>query len=165
MRFVHSCRAFLALLGSATLLMMLAQPAAAGMEEAVKAMQAGDVATAEKEIQVLVKERDPRAEFLAGLYIYGNPESKLYDVNKATPLLLDAAERGYVPAMLPIAGAYAEGKGVPKSAFEAYKWIAIAERWNAPVAPQAYEQLARELKPDEIEKAKAEALTYTFKTK
>ena len=114
---------------------------------------------------MLVKERDPRAEFFAGLYIYGNPESKLYDVNKATPLLLDAAERGYVPAMLPIAGAYAEGKGVPKSAFEAYKWIAIAERWNAPVAPQSYEQMARELKPDEIEKAKAEALAYTFKTK
>ena len=45
--------------------------------------------------------------------------------------MLDAAERGYVPAMLPIAGAYAEGKGVPKSAFEAYKWIAIAERWHA----------------------------------
>ena len=164
MRFVHYCRA-LSVLGSAALLMIHAQPAAAGMEEAVKAMQAGDVATAEKEIQVLVKERDPRAEFLAGLYIYGNPESKLYDVNKATPLLLDAAERGYVPAMLPIAGAYAEGKGVPKSAFEAYKWIAIAERWNAPVAPQAYEQIARELKPDEIEKAKAEALAYTFKTK
>ena len=61
------------------------------------------------------------------------PNSKLYDLNKATPLLLDAAERGYVPAMLPIAGAYAEGKGVPKSLFEAYKWVAIAERWNAPV--------------------------------
>jgi hypothetical protein len=164
-RSVHSCRALAALLGSAALLMTLAQPAAAGMEEAVKAMQAGDVATAEKEIQVLVKERDPRAEFLAGLYIYGNPESKLYDVSKATPLLLDAAERGYVPAMLPIAGAYAEGKGVPKSAFDAYKWIAIAERWNAPVVPQAYDQIARELKPEEIEKAKAEALTYTFKTK
>ena len=165
MRFVHYCRALPVLLGSAALLMFHAHPAAAGMEEAVKAMQAGDVATAEKEIQVLVKERDPRAEFLAGLYIYGNPESKLYDVNKATPLLLDAAERGYVPAMLPIAGAYAEGKGVPKSAFEAYKWIAIAERWNAPVAPQSYEQIARELKPDEVEKAKAEALAYTFKTK
>jgi hypothetical protein len=164
-RFVRSCRVLLALLGAASLLTVLAQPAAAGMEEAVKALQAGDLATAEKELAVLVKERDPRAEFFAGLYIYGNPESKLYDVNRATPLLLDAAERGYVPAMLPIAGAYAEGKGVPKSTFEAYKWIAIAERWNAPVAPQAYEQIARELKPDEIEKAKAEALAYTFKTK
>ena len=145
--------------------MILAQPAAAGMEEAVKAMQAGDVATAEKELQVLVKERDPAPNSSPASTSTAIPNSKLYDVNKATPLLLDAAERGYVPAMLPIAGAYAEGKGVPKSAFEAYKWIAIAERWNAPVAPQSYEQVARELKPDEIEKAKAEALAYTFKTK
>lgn len=163
MRFVRLNRAVLALCGTAALI--VAQPAAAGMEEAVKAMQAGDLATAEKELQVLVKERDPRAQFFAGLYIYGNPDSKFYDVNKATPMLLDAAERGYVPAMLPIAGAYAEGKGVPKSLFEAYKWVAIAERWHAPVAQQAFEQLAREMKPDEIEKAKAAAVAYTFKTK
>jgi hypothetical protein len=162
-RFVQSNRALLALCGAAAL--CFAQPAAAGIEEAVKAMQAGDLATAEKELQVLVKERDPRAQFFAGLYIYGNPDSKFYDVNKATPMLLDAAERGYVPAMLPIAGAYAEGKGVPKSFFDAYKWVAIAERWHAPVSPQAYEQLAREMKPDEIEKAKAAAVAYTFKTK
>ena len=80
-------------------------------------------------------------------------------------MLLDAAERGYVPAMLPLAGAYADGKGVPKSAYEAYKWILIAERWNAPIVPQSYEPLLRELKPDEIEKAKAAATAYTFKTK
>lgn len=156
--------ALLAFSGAATLL-ILAQPATAGIEEAIKAMQANDVATAEKELQVLVKERDPRAQFFAGLYIYGNPDSKFYDVNKASPMLLDAAERGYVPAMLPIAGAYLEGKGVPKSLFEAYKWVAIADRWHAPVPPQSYEQLAREMKPDEIEKAKAAAAAYTFKTK
>ncbi|MFO1160836.1 MAG: hypothetical protein U1E60_18495 [Reyranellaceae bacterium] len=142
-----------------------AQPAAAGFDEGLKALQAGDFATAEKELTLLVKERDPRAQFVAGLYIYGNPDSKFYDPNKATPMLLDAAERGYVPAMLPLAGAYAEGKGVPRSPAEAYKWIAIAERWNAPVAPQSYEQLARDMKPEEIEKAKADALAYTFKTK
>ena len=79
-------------------------------------------------------------------------------------MLLDAAERGYVPAMLPIAGAYAEGKGVPKSVPEAYKWVAIAERWHGPVAPQALDQLAREMKPEEIEKAKAAAAAYAFKT-
>lgn len=164
MRFVSLDRTKL-ILCTATAALLLAQPAAAGIDEAVKAMQAGDLPTAEKELQVLIKERDPRAEFMAGLYIYGNPDSKLYDVSKATPMLLDAAERGYVPAMLPIAGAFAEGKGVPKSFFEAYKWVAIADRWHAPVAPQAYEQLARELKPDEIEKAKAAAAAYTFKTK
>jgi TPR repeat protein len=146
-------------------LLLFIEPAAAGFEEGVKALQAGDLATAEKEFQLLVKERDPRAEFLAGLYIYGNPQSKFYDVSKATPILLDAAERGYVPAMLPVAGAYAEGKGVPKSAFEAYKWLAIAERWNAPVAQQSFDQLSQLLKPDEIAKAKAAAVAYSFKSK
>lgn len=165
MRLVRSRRTLLAASSIVATLAVLAHPAIAGVEEAIKAMQAGDLATAEKELLLLIKERDPRAQFLAGFYVYGNPESKFHDPNKATPMLLDAAERGYVPAMLPIAGAYAEGKGVPKSAAEAYKWVAIAERWNAPVAPQFYEQLAREMKPDEIEKAKAAALAFTFKTK
>jgi len=150
---------------AAAALLLAAQPAAAGMEEAVKALQAGDPVTAEKELQLLVKERDPRAQFLLGLYVYGNAESKLFDINKATPLLLDASERGYLPAMVPLAGAYAEGKGVPKSLFEAYKWCAIADRWNVPNANLALEQAARELPPAEAEKAKAAALAYTFKTK
>ena len=41
-------------------------------------MQAGDMAGAEKDLQVLVKERDPRAQYLLGLYVYGNPDSKLF---------------------------------------------------------------------------------------
>ena len=142
-----------------------AAPAFAGIEEAVKAMQAKDMATAEKELQLLVKERDPRAQFLLGFYVYGNPESKLFDLTKAAPLLLDAAERGYTPAIIPLAGAYAEGKGVPKSMFDAYKWIVIAELWNVPNAGQLLDQIAGDLKPDEIEKAKAEAAKFTFKTK
>ena len=85
--------------------------------------------------------------------------------NKAAPLLLDASERGYLPAMIPLAGAYAEGKGVPKSLIEAYKWCAIAEKWNVPNAQLALDQASRELKPDELEKAKAAAAAYQFKTK
>src|SRR5258708_31737786 len=136
--------------GAIATLAVVTHPAAAGIEEGVKAMQAGDVATAEKELQVLVKERDPRAQFLVGLFIYGNPETKLYDPNKATPLLLDAAERGYLPAMMPLAGAYAEGKGGPKSPFEAYKGIALAERWNSPPPPPDQRaKLPPQLKPDD----------------
>ena len=142
-----------------------AAPALAGYDEGVKAIQANDMAKAEKELEVLNKERDPRAQFLMGLYVYGNAESKLFDLAKAAPLLLDAAERGYTPAMIPLAGAYAEGKGVPKSLFEAYKWVAIAERWNVPQASMLLEHAARELKPDEIEKAKAAAEAFVFKTK
>ena len=164
MRFVFCRHATFAVVG-ALALAGIAQPASAGIEEAVKAMQAGDMTTAEKELQTLAKERDPRAQFLLGLYVYGTPESKMFDLNKAAPLLLDAAERGYTPAMIPLAGAYADGKGVPKSFYESYKWVAIAERWNVPNAGTLLEQLARELKPDEIEKAKAAATAYTFKTK
>ena len=146
-------------------LLVVAQPASAGIEDAVKAMQTGDVVTAEKELQVLAKERDPRAQFFLGLYIYGNPDSKLFDLNKAAPLLLDAAERGYTPAMVPLAGAYADGKGVPKSYYESYKWVAIADRWHVPNVSQLLEQVGKELKPEEIEKAKKEAEAFTFKTK
>jgi TPR repeat protein len=142
-----------------------AVPAWAGIEDAAKAIQSGDMAAAEKDLQVLVKERDPRAQFLLGLYVYGNPDSKMFDLNKAAPLLLDASERGYIPAMIPLAGAYAEGKGMPKSLFDSYKWLAIAERWNSANASPLLEQVGRELKPDEIEKAKAAAASYTFKTK
>jgi TPR repeat protein len=156
-------RRSIALVAAATV--AIAQPAWAGIEDAAKAIQSGDMAQAEKDLQVLVKERDPRAQFLLGLYVYGNPDSKMFDLNKAAPLLLDASERGYVPAMIPLAGAYAEGKGMPKSMFEAYKWLAIAERWNSPNAGQLLEQVGRELKPDEIEKAKATASSFTFKTK
>ena len=143
----------------------LANPAAAGLEEALKALQADDAATAEKELQLLAKERDPRAQYLLGLYVYGNPLSKLLDPDKAVPLLLDASERGYTPAMIPLAGLYAEGKGVRQSFFESYKWLAIAERWHQSSALPLMEQVARELKPDELAKAKTAATSYKFKTK
>lgn len=165
MPFDRSCRLAVALSQAVVAWILFVQPAAAGLEEAVKAMQTGDMPTAEKELQVLVRERDPRAQFMLGFYIYGNPDSKLFDLTKAAPLLLDAAERGYTPAMIPLAGIYAEGKGMPKSYFDSYKWVAIAERWNVPNASQLMAQVAQELKPDEIEKAKAAAIAFTFKTK
>lgn len=165
MSFDRSCRLAGALFQAVLAWVLLVQPAAAGLEQAVKAMQAGDMPTAEKELQVLVRERDPRAQFMLGFDIYGNPDSKLFDLTKAAPLLLDAAERGYTPAMIPLAGIYAEGKGLPKSYFDSYRWVAIAERWNVPNASQLMAQVAQELKPDEIEKAKAAAVAFTFKTK
>lgn len=165
MRYVRSIRSLFCVPAAALLLSFMAQPAAAGFEEALKALQGGDMAAAEKELQPLAKERDPRAEFLLGFYVYGSGESKLLDISKAAPLLLDAAERGYLPAIIPLAGAFAEGNGVPKSAFEAYKWIAIAERWNVPNADVALVRAAQDLSPDDIAKAKAAALAYTFKSK
>jgi TPR repeat protein len=163
-RIVRSLRSLFSIPAAILVLAALTQPAAAGLEEALKALQAGDMPTTEKELQLLAKERDPRAQFLLGLYVYGNPESKLHDAAKATPLLLDAAERGYLPAILPLAGAYVDGKGVPKNAIEAYKWVAIAAYWNVVNADLALEQAAQLLKPDDVEKTKAAAKAYDFKT-
>ncbi len=159
------CRALFVATALQATVMAFAPSAHAGFEEGVKALQANDLATAEKELQVLVKERDPRAQFVMGLYVYGNPQAKTFDLAKAAPLLLDAAERGYTPAMIPLAGIYAEGKGLPKSMPDAYKWLTIAEHWNVQNAGQLAAQVAAELKPDEVEKAKAAALAFRFKTK
>ena len=164
MPFLRSVRATL-VASPALLALAVAAPAFAGIESGVKAVQANDMPLAEKELTPLAKERDPRAQFLLGLYVYGNPNSKLFDLTKAAPLLLDCSERGYPPAMIPLAGAYADGKGVPKSMYDSYKWLLIADRWNAPNVAPLIEQVARELKPEEIAKAKAEALAFTFKTK
>jgi TPR repeat protein len=150
---------------SLLLLAAVAPLAFAGIDDGVKAVQAGDMPGAEKAFQVLASQHDPRAAFLLGFYVYGNPDSKMFDMSKAVPLLLDSAERGYTPAMIPLAGAYADGKGVPRSFTEAYKWLAIAERWNAPNADTMLGQIGHELKPDEIEQAKAAAAAYAFKTK
>ncbi len=165
MTFARCPRVLVVLVPAVLSLAVTARPADAGIPEALKAIQAADMPTAEKELQNLVKERDPRAQFILGFYVYGNPQSKLFDLTKGAPLLLDAAERGYTPAMIPLAGAYAEGKGVPKSNYDSYKWVLIAERWNVPNASQLIPQIERELKPEEIEKAKAEANAYTFKLK
>lgn len=165
LRLILSCQTAIAACTVALSLALFAHPAAAGMEDGVKAIQAGDMPAAEKALSTLAKERDPRAQFFLGLYVYGNPDSKLFDMDKAAPLLLDAAERGYLPAMVPLAGAYADGRGVPKSFVEAYKWLSIADAWNVPNAGQLREQITAQLKPEEIEQAKSAASTFAFKTK
>lgn len=165
MRSAPAFRLLSALCGAILMVGGLVQPAAAGIEDGLKALQASDMPAAEKALQLLAKERDPRAQFLLGFYVYGNPDSKLYDMNKGVPLLLDAAERGYVTAIPALAGAYADGKGVPKSLTEAYKWLIIDQRWNGPNVDGLIAQIGTELKPDEIEKAKAAATAFTFKTK
>ncbi|WP_332054862.1 hypothetical protein [Reyranella sp.] len=164
-RFFPAVRFLSGFCGAVLMVGGLVQPAAAGIEDGLKALQTGDMPGAEKALQLLVKERDPRAQFLLGFYVYGNPDSKLFDMNKAVPLLLDAAERGYTTAIPPLASAYADGKGVPKSYSEAYKWLSIDQLWNGPNVDALLGQIGAELKPDEIEKAKAAAAAFKFKTR
>jgi hypothetical protein len=80
-------------------------------------------------------------------------------------LLARRVERGYVTGDDPAGRRLCRRQGCPKSLYESYKWLAIADRWNSPNAVQLLEQVGRELSPQDLEKAKAAAAAYTFKTK
>ena len=168
MSLLRSCRALL-ITSPVLLTLVAASPAFAGIESGINAIKAEDMPTAEKELQLLAKERDPRAQFLLGLYVYGNADSKLLDLSKAAPMLLDAAERGYTPAMIPLAGLPApRARGVPKSVVRRPS-SGLADRRaleRAQRRPAARAGRPRSMKPEEIAKAKAKAaMAFTFKAK
>jgi TPR repeat protein len=127
------------------------------MQPAFDAIKAKDWAGAEKFLAPKAMNRDPRAQFLLGAEVYGNKESKLFDVKKAIPLIKDSAERGFARSMLFYGIAHADGAGVTKDMVEAYKWTALASRRGVPEAGQFLAAMAKDMTPDQIERAKAAA--------
>lgn len=129
----------------------------ADMQPAFDAIKAKDWAGAEKFLVPRAMNRDPRAQFLLGAEVYGNKESKLFDLKKAMPLIKDSAERGFARSMLFYGLAHADGAGVTKDMVEAYKWTALASRRGVPEAGQFLAAMARDMNPDQIERAKTAA--------
>lgn len=127
------------------------------MQPAFDAIKAKDWAGAEKFLVPKAMNRDPRAQFLLGAEVYGNKESKLFDLKKAIPLLKDSAERGFARSMLFYGLAHADGAGVTKDIVEAYKWTALASRRGVPEAGQFLAAMAKDMSPDQIERAKTAA--------
>lgn len=127
------------------------------MQPAFDAIKAKDWAGAEKFLLPKANNRDPRAQFLLGAEVYGNKESKLFDLKKAIPLIKDSAERGFARSMLFYGIAYADGAGVPKDMVEAYKWTALASRRRVPEAGPFLAAMAKDMTADQIERAKAAA--------
>ena len=117
---VNPCHSFdPAKLAAVAVAASVTMPRPAPPESSMKALQAGDVPTAEKELWS-DPGRDPRAQTSPACTSRRRVKLRC---QQATPMLLDAARRGYVPAMRR-GRRYADGKGVPKSFPEAYKWIA-----------------------------------------
>lgn len=127
------------------------------MQPAFDAIKAKDWAGAEKFLVPKAMNRDPRAQFLLGAEVYGNRESKLFDLKKAIPLIKDSAERGFARSMLFYGLAHADGAGVTKDMVEAYKWTALSSRRGIPEAGQFLAAMAKDMSPDQIERAKAAA--------
>lgn len=127
------------------------------MQPAFDAIKAKDWAGAEKFLAPKAMARDPRAQFLLGAEVYANKESKLFDLKKAIPLIKDSAERGFARSMLFYGIAHADGAGVAKDMVEAYKWTALASRRGVPEAGPFLSAMAKDMAPDQIERAKAAA--------
>lgn len=131
------------------------------LQPAFDAIKAKDWAGAEKFLLPRANNRDPRAQFLLGAEVYANRESKLFDLKKAVPLIKDSAERGFARSMLFYGITHADGAGVAKDMVEAYKWTALASRRGVPEAGQFLSAMAKDMTPDQIERAKAAADNFT----
>ncbi|MBX3499492.1 MAG: sel1 repeat family protein [Alphaproteobacteria bacterium] len=131
------------------------------LQPAFDAIKAKDWAGAERFLLPRANNRDPRAQFLLGAEVYANRESKLFDLKKAVPLIKDSAERGFARSMLFYGITHADGAGVTKDMVEAYKWTALASRRGVPEAGQFLSAMAKDMTPDQIERAKAAADNFT----
>ena len=109
----------------------VAHLAIAGEEEAREAVQAGDYDKAIQELQPLISEGSPSAEYLlAEIYYSGHGG----DRQQALKWMTASAEQGYTQAQARLGMIYARGDGVPVNNIEAYRWFSLAAKLSDPNA-------------------------------
>lgn len=127
-------------------------------QPAFDALKKGDYAAAEAFLKPYADKREPRAQFLLGWEVYANPASSRADAAKAVPLIRDSAERGFPPAQASMGAIYGDGAlGLPRDLVQGYTWMALASRHKLPEADPALARMAKEMTPEQIERAKAAA--------
>jgi TPR repeat protein len=112
------------------LLVGLAAPASAGMEEGVAAYQRGDYATAIREFKPLAGKGDAKAQFHLG-EIHGQGRGVKRDLEEAARWYRQAAMQGHGEAQAVLGGLYAADLGVPRDFGRAYYWLIIAALWDS----------------------------------
>ena len=93
-----------------------------------------------------------RAMHNLGVLTVGTGERQA-DYITAARWFRQAADRGLADSQFNLAILYENGRGVPKSLPEAYKWFALAARSGDPVAARRLEQVRARLAPAELEAA------------
>ena len=71
-----------------------------------------------------------------------------------------AAERGHSEAQLYLGHMYSEGLGVVRDPIEAYKWYQLSAWQRNSLASSARDRLSGKLSPDQLDQAKASALSF-----
>lgn len=95
--------------------------AAQDYQKGMDAANAGDYATALKELHPLAEQGLAEAQFiLGGMYLNGRGVPQDYD--EAVKWFRLAAEKGNASAQADLGGMYATGKGVPQDSIMAHMW-------------------------------------------
>jgi TPR repeat protein len=126
------------------------QPTDALLTRAVAAFNRGDYAAARRDFRILAQRDVPAAETLLGT-MAANGQGGPRDDAVAAAWFLRAARRGYAPAQLALANAFAEGRGVRRNTPRAAELARAAAGQGQPGAaefaarftPQRYAQLNR----------------------
>lgn len=106
-------------------------PAYAGFDEAVQAVNKGHFSAAFKEFSVLAEQGDARAQHALG-WMYYDGQGRAKDYKKAAYWYEKAAEQGNITAQINLAQMYAYGKGVKQDFNVAARWwTKLAEQGDA----------------------------------
>ena len=102
-----------------------------GLNEGLAAAQAGDYATALRELKPLAEQGNAEAQYLLGV-MYGSGDGVPQDYKEAVKWYRKAAEQGNAEAQYSLGLMYATERGVPQDYKEAAKWFRkAAEQGNA----------------------------------
>ena len=145
------------------LVVALAAPAWAGVEEVKAAYERGDYAAAVRGLRPLAAEGDARARFSLGLmYVFGQGVAE--DFAEAAKWFRRAAEQSHASAQFNLGVMYAYGRGVPQDYVRAHMWFnlgaaaAFAADELRDKAVLAREQVTKLMTTDQIAEAQELAL-------
>ena len=146
---------------AALLLLTLAAPAVAGIDEGVAAFDRGDYATALQELRPLAEQGLARAEHQLGL-MYFNGQGVPQNHTEAVKWYRKAAEQGYAKAQTYLGGMYGDGLGVPQDYVLSHLWANLAAAaGGGERASDIRDLIAKQMTPDQIAEAQRLARQWT----
>jgi len=92
---------------------------------------------------------------LAIMYYTG--KGVLRNYTEAAQLFRKAAEQGYSQALYNMGEIYRQGQGVLRDAVQAHMWYTLAAAHGDPLAAEARDKIARQMRPAQITRSEADA--------
>ncbi len=138
------------------MLVILAAPAWAGLEEGVAAYMRGDYATAVREWRPLAKQGDAAAQYYLG-NLYRTGQGVPQDYAEAEKWFRKAANQGNADAQYNLGVIYDRGYGVPQDYVQAHMWYSLAEAQGRTAAAWNRGLVAKLMTPAQIAEAQRRA--------